>query len=271
LYPAWDTAEAEVREAGPEVYLIIKDEQENIIRKVDGKVKAGIHRITWDLRRPSVNALGTAPGFFGDVGPLVAPGTYSASLHTTVAGKSTELAAPVSFMVKSLHQENEAGSVSPQERTELLHEVESLRRQFSMANGQVNELLDQLKSMRSAMDRSTAVSGELETTYQQLRDAVFAVDELLNGLQFTRGLDAKGAAPATISDRLFMIEFARANTWGLTQTQKQQMGYVKDALSQLQPKLNNLIQDQFPAFKKSLMQAGAPWIPTAAVNQESDE
>ncbi len=271
LYPAWETVEAEVREAEPEVYLIIKDEQGNTLRKVAAMAKAGLHRVTWDLRRPSVNALGTAPGFFGDVGSLVAPGAYTASLHTTIAGKTTELAAAVDFKVKPLFEENEAGAVSPQVRTELMTEVEALRRQVSMANGQVKELLNQLSSMRTAMDRSTAVLGEMETTYQQLRTAVFAADEVLNGLQFTRGLDAKGAAPATLSDRLFMIEFARANTWGLTATQKQQMVYVKDALAGLQPKLNELMQAQFPAFKASLMQAGAPWIPSGPVTKSADE
>jgi photosystem II stability/assembly factor-like uncharacterized protein len=271
LYPAWETVGAEVREAEPEVYLIIKDEQGNTVRKVSGMTKAGLHRVTWDLRRPSVNALGTAPGFFGDVGSLVAPGVYSASLHTTIAGKTTELAAAVDFNVKPLFQENEAGAVSPQVRTELMAEVEALRRQLSMANGQVKELLNQLSSMRTAMDRSTAVSGEMENTYQQLRVAVFAVDEVLNGYSFRRDLNAMGAAPATLSDRLFMIEFARANTWGLTATQKQQMVYVKDALAGLQPKLNELMQEQFPAFKANLMEAGAPWIPSGAVSKDSDD
>ena len=271
LYPAWETVEAEVREAEPEVYLIIKDEQGNTVRKVAGMTKAGLHRVTWDLRRPSVNALGAAAGFFGDVGSLVAPGVYTASLHTTIAGKTTELAAAVDFNVKPLFQENEAGAVSPQVRTELMAEVEALRRQLSMANGQVKELLDQLNSMRTAMDRSTAVSGEMENTYQQLRVAVFAVDEVLNGYSFRRDLNAMGAAPATLSDRLFMIEFARANTWGLTATQKQQMVYVKDALAGLQPKLNELMQEQFPAFKANLMEAGAPWIPSGAVSKDSDD
>ena len=271
LYPDWESVEAEVREAEPAVYLLIKDEQGNIIRKVAGESKEGLHRVTWDLRRPSVNALGTAPSFFGNTGSLVAPGEYTASLHATVGGQTTMLAAAVNFKVKPLHQENEAGAVSPAQRTELMHEVESLRRQVSMANGQVKQLTDQLKSMRTAMDRSTAVSGDLENKYQQLRDAVFIVDEILNGYQFTRGLNAMGAAPATISDRLFMIEFARANTWGLTDTQKQQMVYVKDALGDIQPKLKKLIQDEFPAFKATLMDAGAPWIPAGPVEDESDE
>ncbi|MFK8012203.1 MAG: hypothetical protein AB8B80_09200 [Marinicellaceae bacterium] len=270
LYPAWETVEAETREAKPTVFLLIKDNQGNLIRKVNGKTQKGIHRVTWDLRWPSANALGENPSFFGNVGSLVAPGEYSATLHTTIAGKTTEIASSVSFNVKPLHKQNETGAVTPQERTELLREVEFLRHQLSMAGSQVKELINQLKSIRIAMDRSSVISDELEYKYEQLRKSVFESDNILNGYKFSRGLNAMGAAPATLSDRLFMIEFARANTWGLTNTQKQQMAYVKEALVLLQPKLNNLRKKEFPALKEALLNAGAPWIPAGPANEKSD-
>jgi hypothetical protein len=140
-----------------------------------------------------------------------------------------------------------------------------------MATSQVKELINQLKSIRTAIDRSTAISDELENKYEQLRKSVFESDQILNGFKFSRGLNAIGAAPATLSDRLFMIEFARSNTWGLTDTQKQQMTYVKDALILLQPKLNNLRKKEFPAIKEDLLKAGAPWIPAGPVKEKPDE
>ncbi len=80
-----------------------------------------------------------------------------------------------------------------------------------------------------------------------------------------------GTSPASISSRLFMVEFARANTWGLTATQKQQMGFVQDALSGLLPQLNKLMQTDFPAFRKSLVSAGAPWVPEGLMKEIPDE
>lgn len=265
LYPAWETVEAEAREAKPEVYLLIKDSQDSTVRKVAAKTEKGLHRVTWDLRNPSTNALGTSPSFFGDVGSLVAPGKYKATLYANVGGKNTQLGSTVSFNVKPLYQNNESGAVSPQKRTELMLDVENLRKHVSMANSQVIELNNQLASIRTGMNRSTAISAEMEDQYQQLRAAVFEIDNVLNGYSFRRGLNAMGAAPATLSDRLFMIEFARANTWGLTNTQKEQIVYVKDALGQIRPKLNKLMQESFPNFKQSLMDAGAPWMPVGAV------
>lgn len=268
LYPSWDRVEEELREAEPEVYVLIKNAQGRVIRKVDSKVEKGLHRVTWDLRMPSANALGTSSSFFGDTGPLVAPGEYSASLYATVNGKTSELTDSVSFKVKPLHTETVPGGVSPQQRSALLLEVENLRRQVSMASGQIGDLKAQLKSFRMALDRSSAVAGNLEQTYHQLRTAVFAAQETLDG---QRSRDGMGTSPATVSSRLFMIEFARANTWGLTSTQKEQMVFVQDALNVLLPQLNNLQQTEFPAFKQSLLEAGAPWMPAGLMKEKSEE
>lgn len=268
LYPAWETVEIELRESEPSVYVIIKDAKGKIVRKVHAEAKKGLHRVTWDLRMPSANALGTGPSFFGDVGPLVAPGTYTAFLYTTANGTTRELAESVNFNVKPLFDETVPGGVSPQQRTASLLEVENLRRKVSMARGQVDDLKSKLGSFRIALDRSFAPTTELETSYEELRQAVFAAQEALNGKTASSGM---GATPATISSRLFMIELARANTWGLTATQKEQMLIVQDALNVLLPRLNNLREQTFPAFKQSLLDAGAPWMPEGLMKEMSDE
>ncbi|MGB0495500.1 MAG: hypothetical protein ACPGJI_04015, partial [Kangiellaceae bacterium] len=208
------------------------------------------------------------PSFFGDVGPLAAPDDYTATLYSTVDGKTRELTKPANFKVKPLFTETVAGGVSPKKRSALLRQVEDLRREVSTATSQINDLNGQLKSFRIALDRSSAVTGDLESKYHQMRMAVFAAEEVLFG---QRSRDGMHSAPANVSGRLFMIEFARANTWGLTSTQKQQMVYVKDALNLLQPKLEHLIQTEFPQFRHSLLKAGAPWVPEGLMEETSDE
>jgi photosystem II stability/assembly factor-like uncharacterized protein len=268
LYPKWDLLESELRETEPMVYLLIKNSEGKIIRKVDAEAKKGLHRVSWDLRFPSANALGTYPSFFGDTGPLVAPGSYTASLYSTVAGKSRALAKAVTFEVKPIHQETVPGGVSAEQRTASLLQVENLRGRASKAGSQINDLNAQLKSYRMAMDRSSAVAGELEAVYHQLRQAVFAAEEVLFGQSSRQGM---GISPTNVSGRLFMIEFARANTWGLTDTQKQQMGYVQDSLTKLQPQLDKMLQVDFPAFRQALLKAGAPWMPEGQMNDESED
>lgn len=268
LYPSWEAVETELREADPSVYLVIRNAQGKVVRRVNAEAKQGLHRITWDLRLPSANALGTSPSFFGNVGPLAAPGTYTATMYTTTRGAARELASAVSFEVKPLAPETVPGGVSPQQRSAMLLQVEDLRRKVSMATSQVSDLKAQLKSFRMALDRSMAAPNDLEARYEELRASVFAAEEALTGKRSRNGM---GTPPATIASRLFMIEFARANTWGLTATQQQQMVYVQDALSILQPQISNLMDSEFPMFKQSLLNAGAPWIPQGMMKETSNQ
>ena len=267
-YPAWEVIEKELREAEPKAFLLIKDSQGKTVRKLDVESKKGLHRATWDLRFASRNALGTQPSFFGDEGPLVAPGTYTAALFATEKGKSRKLTDAVSFKVEPIYQETVEGGVSPAERTQQILLVENLRARVSAASAQVSDLETQLKSFRMALDRSSAAGTEMEQVLEKLRQDVFAANELIGGKTSSRD---KGAVPANIGSRLFMIEFARATTWGLTDTQKQQMKYVEATLARLEPKLKMLMTNEFPAFRDSLSAAGAPWVPDGLVEEESDE
>lgn len=265
LYPSWDEVEAERREAEPAAYLLIKDKDGKTVRKLDVEGKEGLHRATWDLRFPSANAIGTQPGFFGDNGPLVAPGTYTVSLYSNVKGMNKQLAEEVSFKVEPIFQETVEGGVSRDERTAQILKVENLRGRVSATASQISDLEAKLKSFRMAMNRSAAAGTDLETTLEQLRQQVFVAKEIIFG-QSSRG--GMGSSPSTIGSRLFMIEFARANTWGLTDTQKQQMQYVEEALTDLEGRLTKLREIDFPAFRASLDKVGAPWTPEGLMREK---
>jgi hypothetical protein len=199
---------------------------------------------------------------------LVSPGTYTATLFSTANGETRELTEAVSFNVKPLHEETEEGGLSPQQRSSMIIEVAELRRSLSAATSQIADLKALIKSFRIALDRSSAVASDLEVQYEELRRAVFNLDEIING---KRSSIRFGAVPATISSRLSVIELAGVNTWGLTSTQKQQMVYVKDALGELQPQLDNLFKTEFPAFKKALLDVGAPWVPSGGIEASADD
>lgn len=268
LHPSWDALEKELREAKPKAFLLIKDSEGKTVYKLDVKSKKGLHRATWNLRYSSRNALGTQPSFFGDEGPLVAPGKYSAALYATVKGTSKKLTDAVTFNVEPIYQETVEGGVSPAERTKQILQVENLRARASAASSQLGDLESQLKSFRKALDRSSAAGTELEQILEQLRQDVFAAKEIIGG---KASISGKGPAPGNVASRLFMIEFARATTWGLTDTQKQQMKYVEESLAKLEPKLKELLRNRFPDFRESLNKAGAPWTPEGRMEETSDE
>jgi hypothetical protein len=51
-YPSKEELRAEVEEEPPAVILTITDESGNVVRRLSGPAKAGIQRVSWDLRYP---------------------------------------------------------------------------------------------------------------------------------------------------------------------------------------------------------------------------
>jgi hypothetical protein len=70
--------------------IFIKDAQGNIIRDLDGGKAKGVNKVYWDMRMkaPKGPEGGTKLGSGGFSGPLVLPGTYTASIE--IAGKIYE-------------------------------------------------------------------------------------------------------------------------------------------------------------------------------------
>ncbi|MEN0006311.1 MAG: glycosyl hydrolase [Bacteroidota bacterium] len=105
-FPGWDAIEAERRQQKPRIWLTVKDSDGQLVRRIKAPARKGFHRVAWDLRYASKNAirLGEKDSNrrWWNRGPLAAPGTYSVTLSKEIDGVVTELAGPKSFEVKRL-------------------------------------------------------------------------------------------------------------------------------------------------------------------------
>ena len=263
LYPDWATLEAENREAKPAVYLTIKDEDGNVVRRVDGPSKKGIHRVTWDLKYPSQSAITGASerGGRGSGGTLAAPGTYTATLSSRVNGIATELAAPVSFNVEVMRSGALKGS-TPEEMTAFARKASHAMRAISASTATISELKKKLVLFRKALDRSLVADASLEAQWHAMRGELFEMDEALTGL---KSRQRKGSAPDTIQSRVSFAMFSASSTYGPTKTHKEQFNYAMEEFGSLKDRLNVLAQTTVPAFQSALEDAGAPWTPGAKV------
>jgi hypothetical protein len=129
-YPSWDALKAEDREEKPKVILTVRDEEGNVVRKVDGSNSRGVHRTTWDFRYP-----GFSPTDLDEDGrgPLVIPGKYTVSIDKWVDGVTTELVGPTEFEVVPLGE----SSLPAPDRPEVLafqRQVGALQRAVMGAN-----------------------------------------------------------------------------------------------------------------------------------------
>ncbi|MCG8457393.1 MAG: hypothetical protein MI919_14040, partial [Holophagales bacterium] len=79
-FPGWEAVERERREPEPGIWLIVRDAEGRIVRRIPGPTGAGFHRVAWDLRYPTpiaVELVEPPPPEWGEPprGLMVAPGT----------------------------------------------------------------------------------------------------------------------------------------------------------------------------------------------------
>lgn len=263
LYPSWEEVESQNRELKPAVYLSVTDSDGNLVRRVEAKASKGVHRVTWDLRYPSLSALNgqESQGRRGGKGMLAVPGTYTATLKSRVNGEITQLAGPVSFNVEQMRTGTLAGS-TPEEANMFISKVNIAMRSLSASRATVQNMLKKIDVFRTALDRANVDNPTLEAEWHALRSGLLKMEEELSGLKSRQQM---GATPATISSRISNAMYSASGTYGPTKTHREQFDYAMAAYGELKGKLNIIAQETIPAFQKKLEVVGAPWTPGAEI------
>lgn len=116
------------------------------IRRIEGPVTPGFHRVAWDLRYPATNAISLEKqenSFGAPRGFMAAPGKYTATLSKVVNGKVTQLSDPVSFTVKRMHKGTLKGAA--------LEKVTSFWRSYENTIGRVSTLNMQVNKAENVL------------------------------------------------------------------------------------------------------------------------
>ena len=263
VYPTWKTAESEIREAKPAVYLTVQDQDGNVVRHVKGLVKKGIHRVTWDLHYPSQIALNGADDDQepdDDQGTLAAPGTYTATLFSRVNGVTKQLADPVSFDVEVMRKGALNGS-TPEDVVKFARKASNVMRSISASKAAIQEQKKKMSLYRQAIDLSLTADTSLDQQWHAMRGELFELEEALTG---KTSRQQKGSTPATIYSRASRVLWV-TGTYGPTKTDKEQLGYALEEYAGVKERLDVFVQKTVPAFQKALEANGAPWTPGAPV------
>ena len=263
-YPTVDDSRAENREIDPAVVLTVRDDEGNIIRRVDGSTGKGFHRTAWDLRFPyegPVSLSGHSVPYWAmpPRGPFVAPGTYNVTLDLVKNGKTTRLEGPESFEVYALDLSLFA-SQDPAADLAFHQEVANLHRAAKGASRAIGEAENRVKHLRQAI-RDTPSAGDqhmrrLDKIRLELADLKIAFngDPTLGGRQEAR-------LPG-ISERVSgVIEGMTDSTAPPTETFRQQYSYARDAYTKAQKDLRRIIGTDLTKLEEDLEKLGAPWTP----------
>jgi hypothetical protein len=267
-YPSYDQLAKERDEEKASRYLLIKDQAGNIIRKYAVSAgQTGIQRISWDLRsmdkEPASNG---EPAFYNPFnspteGPLVSPGTYTATLATWQDGKMTAIGNAANIVVKSLGKQ----AMPAKDNLAVVQfkrKVEDLLRVQTTTSNAIGDALSELGEIRKTVAKMETPTENWMTDIMLIENKLKSLNRQLSGDPIKVQLDMNPTP--SLSDRLNRIAGeAKYSSSDPTGTHLMSLKIAEEELAPIVGQLAGILQNDLPALRKKLQDAGAPYTPNA--------
>lgn len=273
-YPTAEQLRAEADEEPVRVVLTVMGSDGEVVRRLTGPSAAGVHRVTWDFRRPGFSPVtaaedvpqasrgGRGGGFRGGgagAGFPVAPGAYRVSLTRVQAGKTESLAGPVSFTVLAEGDEK----LTTEERKALdafRKRAGNLQRTLQATLEVANAAMARIRALRRAIDEAPKASDKLSNDAAaieaRLRDAL----RELQGDRF--GIEGDENAPPSIVSRLNDSVFGQLTLpIPPTKTRVRSLEIGEAEMREVLPKIRDIVREALPKLERAADAAGAPHTP----------
>ncbi len=259
-FPGWEAVEAERRETAPALKLVIRDADGNVIRRVDAPAEKGFQRVAWDLRHPYYGSVETPPNWQGlpPSGFMVRPGTYSAELVLMKDGASRRLDGPVSFDVVRMYKEPALKGASLDEIDAFWKAYSALSGQISAARYALEDAVEDVETMQSMLAVTASAPGALDAKVHDLRQQLYDLDKALTGDK-SRGAVGDYDVHNVTSWLSHAYNGVDNSSYGPTPSHRQSLEYATQEFAPIRAGLQKLIEEDIPALRKALLDAGAPW------------
>ncbi|HKB79720.1 MAG TPA: glycosyl hydrolase, partial [Thermoanaerobaculia bacterium] len=262
--PPLQELRAEAREIEPAIVLVVSDADGNVVRRVDGPVTAGIHRVAWDLRYPPTAPVALRPPSDDNPfsqpppGPLAAPGKYSVRLLERVNGVETPVGEGQTFNVVPLYlsimKESDRAAV-----LDFSKKAARLQGAVMGASRATNDALTRVEYIRRALDQMQNVDPKLVAQINTVDTALHDVRDEIRGDPILRAHNQP--APASLMERVNTAVGVLGTTSAPTTTQREALMLATQEASKMLDRLRTLIDTDLVSIDQQLNAAGAPWTP----------
>ena len=260
-FTGYDAVEAERRETKPQVWLTVRDSDGNIVRRIAGPTKKGIHRIAWDLRMPATQSVSVSDKFDPKNSPsgyLAAPGTYSVELSKRVRGETTQLVGPQEFTVERLRNGALPGN-SQQDTQAFWQRTAKFQRSITAVNATIRSLNGKVTGLRRAVVQTPAAPDDMQDQWDAIQKSLYEIEEIIGGNQSKNEVGEE--LPPNITNRLGkVLTGIGSSTYGPTDTHRRVLGYAEADFDSVNARVSALKAD-IKAFETALIEAGGPWVP----------
>jgi len=258
-FPGWDALDSEASEKSAQIILTIHDTDGNVIQKVNQKASKGSHRISWNLSHFNPFAIssdGNTRRSYRRGGTMATPGTYSASLHLEKNGIVSPLDGPITFEVTPIYEGVLKGTSYQDFNTFRVSLVELLR-EINGVQDLLNSSTRKHKAMTIALSRSNITPGEIEGQLVDLKNAIDAIEKMLNGSNSRSAIGERN--PAGMQNYLSNAMNGMRNSYGPTGVHRKSYETAKEILVTIKAKVKAVYASILP-IEIALIAAGAPHI-----------
>jgi photosystem II stability/assembly factor-like uncharacterized protein len=266
-YPSIEELRTETEEDAPALLFTVTDAEGKVVRRLTAPASQGVQRVIWDLRYtqpaisanvPQIPAGVTLPEGFtpGPQGPLVMPGKYSVTMAMRVGGVVTPMPGTETFNVIVEGREK----ITETERAELTafqRKVSELQRAVGGTNEVATATKTRIGFLRRAANEAPVANQQFINQAKAFDDEINDIINLLRG-----GRENTDIPPPSISSRVRTVADAtRLSSVRPTQTQIVQYNLSEAEFKPVLARLRKLVENDLPAFEKTLENAGAPLTP----------
>jgi len=252
-YPSWEAVEAELLEEAPAVYLEIRDTNGEVVNRVEGSAKKGLHRATWNMQHAGTTPINDKDS--KNKGLMAMPGSYSAVLMKREGAELTQLAEPVEFELVSIYEGALEGP-SKDEIKAFQQELTLVQARVLSSTTVLKQLNDTMDMVRMAIDRTPSDVALLETKYADIQNEINAINKVFNGLA---SREKNGIKPANVMSRLRYAMSALWSSYGPTQQHKDQLSYANDGVEQVVERIKVIQEQSVPSLQQAIVDQGGPW------------
>ena len=263
-FPGYDRLRAEALEQGPKVLLQVMDASGETVRWVEGPARAGVHRVSWDLRRPAPDAISlSTPGFVppwasDPRGPLVAPGSYSVRMHLVTAHGVEPVGSQEDFEVVPVP--TLLPGTDPVLVADFQFRGSELMRRIGGMGTVMGDVQNRLRHMRAALVQTPGADPALYGRMDAVAETLAAIQMELWG-DPARSRLSQSSAPG-VSGRVGRVIGGHWDTRQMpTATMRRNLEIAEGDLGGLEERLSALVDGELMAVEEALAAAGAPWTP----------
>ena len=256
-FPGWEQLADEMQELGTRHRLHIYDAEKRLVRRLAVCGDSGLHRVTWDMRHPSLRALSRDAEEGKGSGLLAAPGRYTAQLYRVDSGQVKALGVPQSFALQPLYEDKEVNP-RPQQRKAFWRSYETLVRDFTALDKRLAQVEQKAQALRLAYQASPGTDSAVAASLFGLKKELDELIRQQKGNPAKRKIGEK--TRPTLQARLGKLGvMLRYNTHGPTQTALSTRDLIQGQLKPLETQVAQL-EKKSQALAEAIKALGGPAV-----------